>query len=74
MSSAGSAHKRPVAAGESLHPFRFFSDRRGMSVGFHQKHGFAIQGKPDLREILDAADRGAVEKLEGAREPDVGEG
>ena len=49
----------------------------GMAVGLHEQQGFAIERQADLREVLDAVDRRAVEKLQRAgndlRGDDVGD-
>ena len=37
-----------------------------MPVGFHQQQRFAIQGQANLREILNAMDRGSIQKFQRA--------
>ena len=57
---------------------RFVGHGGGMAVGFHEQQRLAIERQADLRVILHAADRHAVEKLQRAgddlRRDDGGDG
>ena len=46
-----------VVAADFFHLRRLFSHHDGMTVGLHQQQRLAIQGKSDLRVILDAMNR-----------------
>ena len=67
-----------VLAGDCLHPRGLVGDGRRMAVGFHQQHRFAVGRQPDVRVVLDAARRHAIEELQragdDARRDDGGDG
>ena len=70
--------RAPMRARDRFHLRGFVRDGRRMAVGFHEQHGFAIGRQADVREILDAAGRHLVEKLQRAgndpRRDDGGDG
>ena len=67
-SRAARTSRAPCARGDRRHPRRFVRDRRRMAVGLHQQHRLAVGRQADVRVVLDAARRHAIEELERARE------
>lgn len=63
---SGPKRNGAVGAGDLLHGGCFILNSSGMSVGFHEKNGFAIERETDACEFFDTTDCVAIEELECA--------